>query len=184
MRGEKRNSFFPFTPHAEVSEPWNVSGKWQYVLNDQKILVWSPCHRSVLKDWNLLQFTEAAWLMVRKERIKGKDGRNTCKKQWNDWSLISVTSDLVSLMPSDHSALAQKIVRNGTSAHLSCSTTSFPHSCSKEFISNHCFTFHTGNFPQDPLFWGLCLVLSAKPAHCSDLLLIFFSFLLPYSFCR
>lgn len=68
----------------------------------------------------------------------------------------------------------ENTVRNGTSAHLSCSATSFPHSCSKEFISSLCFTFHTRNFCQDPLFWGLCPALSTKPAHCSDLLLIFF----------
>lgn len=107
--GEKRNSFFPFTPHARISEPWNANSTWQYILYDQKILVWSPRHRSVLKDWNLLLFVEAACLVVGKERIKGKDGRNTCKKKWNYWSLISVAFVLVSLLPSDHSALAQKV---------------------------------------------------------------------------
>lgn len=178
--GEKRNSFFPFTPHARISEPWNANSTWQYILYDQKILVWSPRHRSVLKDWNLLLFVEAACLVVGKERIKGKDGRNTCKKKWNYWSLISVAFVLVSLLSSEPLCIStENTVRNGTSAHLSCSATSFPHSCSKEFISSHCFTFHTGNFSQDPLPWGLCPALSTKPAHRNHPLLIFF-FLFPF----
>lgn len=105
---EKRNSFFPFTPHAQISEPWNAKSTWQYILSDQK----NTCLESLshicserLKSAPVC----GGCLFCGKDRIKGRDGRNTCKKKWNYWSLISVTSVLVSLMPSDHSALAQKI---------------------------------------------------------------------------
>lgn len=138
--------------------------------------------RDLFWDWNLLLFVEAACLVVRKDRMKGKDGRNTCKKKWNYWSFISMTSVLDSFWPLCIST--GSTVRNGTSAHLSCSATSFPHSCSREFISSHCFTFHTGNFSQDPLLWGLSLPCPLNLLIVVTCSWFLFSFPLPYSFCR
>lgn len=81
--------------------------------------------------------------------------------------LISIAFALVSLIPSDHFALAWKI-QSETEPLPICLVLqfSFPHSRSKEFIYIHYFTFCWVNFFHDPLPWGLCFLLSTRTALC------------------
>lgn len=120
---------------------------------------------------------QAAYLVLRKNRIERKDSRNTCQKKLlnlglaMDLSVINLSSFCPCILdPFWPLCISMKnTVRSWTSAHLSCSAILISHSCSKGLIYIHYFTFHTVNFLQDPLLWVLCPLLSTRTAFSQDI---------------
>lgn len=135
------------------------------------------CRSCILKDWNL-RWCFFLWRLciLNKGKIgyEGRIAEIPATRSYWPWvyqqiyqPLISIAFALVSLIPSDHFALAWKI-QSETEPLPICLVLqfSFPHSRSKEFIYIHYFTFCWVNFFHDPLPWGLCFLLSTRTALC------------------
>lgn len=103
--------------------------------------------------------------MLGKDRVWRKDGRNSCQKKLLNLGLPTnvLVINLYNFCPCMYDPFWPLCISmTNTVKNNLCLSVFFcnPHSCSEEFIYIHYFTFQRVNFFQDPLPWGLWLLLS------------------------